>query len=69
MKRKFGMGMLGFAILLIVIAIILMLQQYVRHGVISLLGATFDIKQYAAILIAIRCFLIYRKWNRPEAKE
>lgn len=68
-KKKFGIGMLGFAIMLVVLALILMLQQYPRHGVVTIWGIMFDIKQYAALLIALRCFFIYRKWRKTEEKE
>ena len=68
-KKKFGYGLLGFAFLLVVIAIVLLFQQYPRHGVISLWWAVFDIKQYAALLVALRCFLLFRKWKKMEAKE
>lgn len=68
-KKRFGYGLLGFAVLLVVIAIILLFQQYPRHGVISLGAAVFDIKQYAALLVALRCFLIFRKWKRIDSKE
>jgi amino acid permease len=65
-KKKFGMGMLGFGLVLIMIAIVLLFQQYPRHGVISLFHTQFDIKQYAAIFVMIICLLVYRKWNKRE---
>jgi hypothetical protein len=68
-KKKFGYGLLGFSILLVIIAIILFFQQYPRHGVLAIGGAVFDIKQYAALLVALRCFLIFRKWRRIDSKE
>ena len=68
-KKRFGYGLLGFSILLVVMAIILFFQQYPRHGVLAIGEAVFDIKQYAAILVAIRCFLIFRKWRRIDSKE
>lgn len=69
LKKSFWKWMLGFGIILFVLAIVLLMQQYVRHGVVSFLGLTFDIKQYMAIIMAVRCFLIYRKWNKPEETE
>lgn len=60
-KKKFGYGMLGFSILLIVISIILIFQQYSRHAVISLGTIMFDIKQYSARIIALISYLVYRK--------
>lgn len=68
-KKRFGYGLLGFAILLLVIAIILLFQQYPRHGVISFGVAVFDIKQYVALFFALRCFLIFRKWKKIDSKE
>jgi hypothetical protein len=60
-KKKFGYGMLGFAIILIFISLILLLQQYSRHAVFSLWGITFDLKQYSAWILAIICYFTYRK--------
>ncbi|MFA6256313.1 MAG: hypothetical protein WC606_03950 [Candidatus Absconditabacterales bacterium] len=60
-KKKFGYGMLGFAIILIFISLILLLQQYSRHAVFSLGGITFDLKQYSAWILAIICYFTYRK--------
>lgn len=68
-KKRFGYGLLGFALLLVLIAIILLFQQYPRHGVVSIGSSVFDIKQYAALLIALRCFLIFRKWKKIDSKE
>ncbi len=67
-KKKFGRGLLWFGLMLLVIALVLLLQQYPRHGVLSLLWVKFDIKQYAAILVAVLCFLIYRKRNKSEGE-
>lgn len=67
-KKRFGYGLLGFSLLLVIIAIVLFFQQYPRHGVISLGSVVFDIKQYAALLVALRCFLIFRKWKRIDSK-
>ena len=61
-KRAFGYGMLGFSLLSLLVGIVLMFQHYPRHGVLTLGHVTFDIKQYAAILVAIWCFWIYKKW-------
>jgi len=63
-KRKFGYGLLGFAILLVVVAAILTVQQYPRHGVFHIGSIMIDCKQYVALLIALRCLLIYRKWRK-----
>ena len=60
-KKKFGYGMLGFVILLIVVSLILLLQQYSRHGVFSLRGIMFDVKQYSAWILALICYYTYYK--------
>jgi hypothetical protein len=60
-KKKFGYGMLGFALILIFISLILLLQQYSRHAVFSLGTLVFDLKQYSAWILAIICYFTYRK--------
>lgn len=60
-KKIFGYGMLGFAIILILMSIILLLQQYSRHMVFSSGTLMFDIKQYFAWFLAFICYLTYRK--------
>ena len=60
-KKKFGYGMLGFAIMLILISLILLLQQYPRHAVFSLGNIMFDIKQYTAWFVALISYLTFRK--------
>ena len=60
-KKKFGYGMLGFAVLLVFLSLILLLQQYARHIVFSLWDVMFDLKQYSAWIIAIICYIVYRK--------
>ena len=60
-KKKFGYGMLGFSLILLLISIILLFQQYSRHMVFSLWSVMFDIKQYSAILLAIISYLTFRK--------
>ena len=62
-RKTFGYGMLGFSLLSLLVGIVLMFQHYPRHGVLSLWHITVDIKQYAAILVAVRTFLLYRKWS------
>ena len=63
-KKKFGYGMLGFALLLFFMSGLLVLQQYSRHMVFSLWNIVFDIKQYSAWIVAIFCYLIHRKWQK-----
>ena len=60
-KKKFGYGMLGFALLVFLISIVLLIQQYPRHIVFSLGNIIFDMNQYAALLGAIICYFTYRK--------
>ncbi len=61
-KKRFGYGMYGFTVLLIVISLVLLLQQYSRHLVFSLgSNMTFDLKQYAAWIIALIAYFTYSK--------
>jgi hypothetical protein len=60
-KKKFGYGMLGFALLSFIISIVLLGQQYPRHIVFSLGNIMFDMNQYIALIAAIICYLTYRK--------
>ncbi len=63
-KKKFGYGMLGFAILLIFLSILLLFQQYSKHAVFSLWSIVFDIKQYSCWIVALICYLGYNRWQR-----
>ena len=63
-KKRFGYGMLGFAILSILVSLILLLQQYPRHAVFSLGNVMFDVKQYAAWILALICYLAYKRRQR-----
>lgn len=63
-KKRFGYGMLGFAIILIFISIVLLLQQYSRHAVFSLGTIVFDVKQYSAWILALICYLVYKKRHK-----
>jgi len=63
-KKRFGYGMLGFAIILILISLILLLQQYPRHIVFSLWLTVFDLKQYSAWIVALICYIAYKKRQR-----
>jgi len=53
--------MLGFSLILIVIALILMIQQYSRHAVFSIGNIMFDVKQYASLIAALISYLAFRK--------
>lgn len=63
-KKKFGYGMLGFALLLLFLSLLFLLQQYSRHAVFSLWSVMFDINQYSAWIVALICYLTYRKWQK-----
>ena len=56
--KKHGRGYIGFAVLLLLMNIVFIYQQYTRHGVISLGGQSFDIKNIIATLVGIICLLI-----------
>ncbi|EKD25389.1 MAG: hypothetical protein ACD_80C00072G0002 [uncultured bacterium (gcode 4)] len=63
-KKRFGYGMLGFAVILIFMSLLLVLQQYPRHAVFSLGNILFDLKQYSAWILAIICYVVYSKWKK-----
>jgi len=65
-KKRTGYGILGFAILLFVINITLMLQQYPRYGVISLGSVMLDIKQYISFLGIMYCLYIHNSRRQNE---
>ncbi len=65
-KKRFGYGMLGFALLLVLISLVLMMQQYPRHIVFSLGNSMFDIKQYAAWVVALISLLVYFKRQKVD---
>ncbi|MFA5747995.1 MAG: hypothetical protein WC872_02665 [Candidatus Absconditabacterales bacterium] len=68
-KKKFGYGILGFAMLLFVINIILLFQQYPRHGVISIGNITLDIKQYVSFFIIMFCLYLHHKRTIQSTQE
>lgn len=63
---KTGVGLWGFIILLVVINITLVLQQYPRYGVVRMWDIVLDIKQYVSFLIALLCLYIYDKWDNKK---
>lgn len=63
-KKKFGYWMLGFAVILIFISLVLLLQQYSKHIVFSLWNIVFDVKQYSGIIAGIIAYFTYRKWQK-----
>lgn len=60
-KKKFWYGMFGFVIILVFISLLLLLQQYSRHAVFSIGSIMFDVKQYSAWIMALICYLAYRR--------
>jgi len=60
-KKRFGYGMIGFAVILIFLSILLLGQQYARHGVFTLGGIIFDVKQYSAWIVALICLITYTR--------
>ena len=62
--KEFGLGLLGFVLLLIWLTIVFYFQQYPKYWVTSLLWITFDIKHYAAIFTILLCLAVYFKWKR-----
>lgn len=63
-KKRFGYGMLGFVIILLLIGSILLIQQYPRHLVFSWGSIIFDLKQYSALILAIICYFAYKRQQR-----
>jgi hypothetical protein len=57
---------LGFAILLFIINIVLLFQQYPRYGVISMGSVMIDIKQYVSFLAIMYCLYIHHKRRQHE---
>jgi len=60
-KRWYGMYWL--AVLLIIINIILMMQQYPRYMVISAWNISLDIKQHVSFFVVMICLYYHKKWN------
>lgn len=65
-KKKTGYWMLGFAVLLFIINIVLLYQQYPRYWVISIGSITMDIKQYISFLVIMYCLYIHHKRRQNE---
>jgi hypothetical protein len=61
-ERK-GLGMLWFAILLVVINAVLMMEQYPRYMVISFGPIHLDIKQHLSFFVIMFCLYLYKKRN------
>jgi len=63
-KKKYGLWLIWFIILLLGINIILLLQQYPRYGVVSIGQILLDIKQHLSFLIIMYCLWVYYKWKK-----
>lgn len=63
-KKFFGYGMLGFTLLLILVSLILIGQQYPRHAVVSIGNIMLDIKQYVAWFVAFVAYMTYKNWKK-----
>lgn len=63
-KRKYGLGLLGFAFLLLLINIIFLFQQYPKHGIVSVWSVILDIKHHISFLVIMFCIWVYYKWKR-----
>ncbi len=61
--KKFGFGLLGFVVLLILFGGILQFQQYPRYIPISYEMLIFDIKHYISFFVIMLCFYAYHKRN------
>lgn len=61
--KKFGIGLLGFSLLLFFVNIILQFQSYPRFWVVSFGEITLDVKNYISFLIIMICMYIYIWWN------
>ncbi|MEI6425788.1 MAG: hypothetical protein WCO66_00375 [Candidatus Absconditabacteria bacterium] len=62
--RKYrGLGILGFAWLLVAINLVIIMQQYPRYMVISAGSIQLDIKQHLSFFVIMLCLYLHRKWN------
>lgn len=65
-QKRFGYGFLWFAVLLIVINIVLMFQQYPRYLVFGVGWLRFDIKQHISFFIIMLCLYTYNKLTKQQ---
>ncbi len=63
--KKRWLWMQWLAILLIMINIVLMMQQYPRYMVIWAWNISFDIKQHVSFFVIMICFYYHKKRNSP----
>lgn len=59
LTKKIGVGMIGFAFMLVIINVCLLYQQYPRYGVIPFGTHTLDIKQYVSVFLVILALAVY----------
>lgn len=64
--NKRGYGMQWLAILLVMVNIILVMQQYPRYMVFSLGNISFDIKQHISFFVIMLCLYYHKKRNTPK---
>lgn len=65
LKKKW-LWMQWFAILIIIINIVLMTQQYPRYMVIWFWNIIFDIKQHISFFVVMLCLYYHKKRNSPK---
>lgn len=63
-KKNYGLGMIGFVLLLFLINIIFLFQQYPKHGIVSMGSVLLDIKQHISFLVIMYAIWVYYKWKR-----
>ena len=63
-KKKYGLGLLGFVLMILFINVIFLFQQYPKHGIVSLGSVIFDIKSHVSFLVIMYCLWVYYKWKR-----
>ena len=62
--KKNGLGMLWFILLIILVNICFLYQNYPRYGLISLWGISLDVKQYFSFFIVLWCIFVAYKWSK-----
>ncbi len=62
--KKFGWGLLGFIILILLFGVVLHFQQYPRYIPISYKNVIFDIKHYISFFVLMLCLYSYHKRDR-----
>lgn len=60
-RKEHGLGMLGFAILLSIMILIFLIQQYPRYVVIGIGSFQLDIKQHVAFFVIMFCLYIHKR--------